>query len=104
MKRRFEIYYSKNFIDSCMGDQKVDVKNIEATHTYLCGMRAENMEAIFAGMQGEVWSPNGEGRPIIESLGLKHTSMSVGDVIHDVVNGKWYKVKNQGFELLNEED
>lgn len=103
MKRRFEVWYSKRFAVSCLGDQQVDVANMEATHTYLCGMRAESMDEIFAGMQGENWSPNGEARPIIEALGLQHTSMSVGDIIHDVVNGKWYKIKNVGFELIGED-
>lgn len=41
-------------------------------------------EARWGAMQGENWSPNGEARDLIRSLGLHHTSMSVGDVL--VVN------------------
>jgi hypothetical protein len=33
--------------------------------------------------QGENWSPNGEARDLILAKGLRHTSMSVGDVIED---------------------
>jgi len=39
------------------------------------------LEIIFAKMQGENWSPNGEARDLIRSKGLEHTSMSVGDVV-----------------------
>jgi hypothetical protein len=43
-------------------------------------------------------SPNGEARDLIESKGLAHTSMSVGDVI--VVDGEAHMVANFGFDKL----
>ena len=46
-------------------------------------------------MQGEKWSPKGEARELIKSKGLRHTSMSVGDVM--VVNGKPLLVDSVGF-------
>jgi hypothetical protein len=63
-------------------------------HTYNCcevadlfafvGMQwAEDKDHVFATMQGEVWSPNGEARDLIRGLGLRHTSMSVGDLVMD---------------------
>lgn len=44
----------------------------------------EELDRIFAIMQGEVWSPNGEARNLIRSRSLHHTSMSVGDVVRIV--------------------
>lgn len=38
-------------------------------------------EEIFTAMQGENWSPNGEGNDLIVARGADHTSMSVGDRI-----------------------
>ena len=40
-------------------------------------------------MQGEAWSPNGEARELIVSLGLHHTSMSIGDVVQDDDSAYW---------------
>lgn len=38
-------------------------------------------DGIFDMMQGENWGPDKEAHSLIPSLGLDHTSMSVGDVI-----------------------
>lgn len=54
---------------------------LEETHENLGWIDAEDHTKIFHKMQGFNWSPNGEARNIIESKGLHHTSMSVGDVI-----------------------
>ena len=61
---------------------------------------ANDLEEVFYAMQGEVWSPHGEAREFIRSLGLKHTSMSVGDVIYDVSARKYYVVDFIGFSEL----
>jgi hypothetical protein len=47
------------------------------------------LDDAFWQMQGENWSPNGEARPLIQSLGLSHTSMMVGDVIQDEDDAYW---------------
>lgn len=61
---------------------------------------ANDLEGAYFEMQGEVWSPNGEARGLIEALGLHHTSMSVGDVLHEIETGKFYEVAMSGFRLL----
>jgi hypothetical protein len=53
-------------------------------------------------MQGEVWSPNGEARGLIEAKGLLHTSMSVGDVV--VGPDGVHVVAMFGFELVEKSD
>ena len=58
---------------------------------------AENLDQVFHRMQGEVWSPEGEARDYIRFLGLKHTSMSVGDVIYDWLEDKYFAVQMCGF-------
>lgn len=39
------------------------------------------LDYTFQWMQGENWSPNGEANDHIRSLDLRHTSMSVGDIV-----------------------
>ena len=51
--------------------------------------RADNLDKAWWQMQAEHWSSNGEGKPLIERLGLSHTSMSVGDVIRDEGGACW---------------
>lgn len=56
------------------------VDKLDRTHIHLGEFEATDLDALFTKMQGEVWSPKGEARPLIEQKGLRHTSMSVGDV------------------------
>ena len=67
---------------------------------------AEGLDDVYSKMQGERWSPQGEARPLIEALGLTHTSMSAGDVILDLEENKFYEVAWSGFNevpLMTEE-
>lgn len=59
-----------------------------------------NLEKIWILMQGDNWSPNGEARNLIRKLGLKHTSMSIGDLIEDTNTGIFYEVAGIGFNNL----
>jgi hypothetical protein len=66
------------------------VANLEKTHALVKkGLRASSKDAVFAKMQGEHWSPQGQAIPLIKSLGLQHTSMSVNDVVRDLQGGFW---------------
>ena len=69
------------------------------THTFLREITTGALENVFAEMQGENWSPNGEARPLIEEKGLQHTSMSVGDVI-ETADGEFFVVRPVGFKEL----
>jgi hypothetical protein len=67
---------------------------------YICvgALDTESPEAAFHMMQGCIWSPNGEARAFIDSLGLEHTSMSVGDIFE--VNGRFFVTDRVGFVKL----
>lgn len=94
---KYRVYYMKPdfFRDGCFG-RKPNIDDLEATHVFLKETEASHLEALFGQMQGEVWSPNGEARPLIEARGLQHTSMSVGDVAVDP-NGLASVVATFGF-------
>jgi len=75
---------------------------IPGSYTYLLDIPAENLEGVFHTMQGHVWSPNGEARNFISSLGLHHTSMSVGDLAVEVETGQVWEVAFCGFNAVGE--
>lgn len=103
---KYAVWYMKPdwFRDGIMGD-KPDPKNLAKTHVYLKDLEVRDdgdgnsLERVWVAMQGENWSPNGEARPLIEEKGLRHTSMSVGDVAVDP-DGKAYMVASMGFKEL----
>ena len=97
----YAVYYSKNptFVEG------VKIGDLSKTHQYLGFMGAGGLEDLFVKMQGESWSPQGEARGLIKHLGLKHTSMSVGDVVLDVLTGEWWECAGAGWNVLgNKED
>jgi len=94
--KSFKVYYAVNpnfgFVPS--------LASLDKTHRFVKRIEAKGLEEVFFNMQGEVWSPNGEARELIRSLGLKHTSMSVGDVVVDEETKKHYVVDFVGFSEI----
>ena len=72
----------------------------EETHVFLKEVEAEGPWEVFQSMQGEVWSPNGEARALIEEKGLWHTSMSVGDLLEDE-QGRFFFCDSFGWRELS---
>lgn len=100
-----EIWYwlDDNARDFMMGydflkKQGVEVtpETIPTTHALIGRIRETDPEKIFAMMQGESWSPEGQARDMIKKSGTGHTSMSVGDVIR--IGDKWMMVDRYGFK------
>jgi len=79
---------------------KPELASLFITHKKVKRLEAHDLGEVFYTMQGEIWSPNGEARPLIRSLGLHHTSMSVGDVILDDEDHIYYLVEPVGFSEL----
>lgn len=74
------------------------------THTLVREFEAKDLEDAFWSSQAEVWSPNAEARPLILRLGLKHTSMSVGDVVEIVDTGECFVVVSVGFKPIGKRE
>jgi hypothetical protein len=84
--------------------------DLAKTHIHLKDVEIEpgknigyDLEQIWISMQGEMWSPNGEARPLIEAKGLRHTSMSVGDCLVEVDSGNVYLTASAGFKCILQE-
>lgn len=107
--KTFSVWYMKPefFRDGIMGVDWLkerglmpDPANLGATHVHLKDLELDgDLEDVFVRMQGEVWSPNGEAMLLIEAKGLRHTSMSMGDVV--VVDGRAHIADRFGFSELN---
>jgi hypothetical protein len=69
------------------------------THVFLRRVSAASLEDVFRFMQGDIWSPQGEARPLIEKKGLRHTSMSINDVVRDP-DGKYWQCLDLGWRQL----
>ena len=68
------------------------------THALIGKINVTHPSSIFGMMQGENWSPSGEGRNIISRSNTGHTSMSVGDIIK--IGPKLLFVDTNGFRRL----
>lgn len=86
---KYKIWYMKPsfFPDGILGynwlAEKGKLPNpekLEETHVFLTEIEANGPESVYYQMQGDIWSPNGEARELIEQKGLHHTSMSMGDI------------------------
>lgn len=81
----YQVYYKKDFSQ----DTQEAIENFESCYVPVMQLWEENLEDVFFTMQGEIWSPNAEAREAIQKVGLSHTSMSVGDVVHDLDYDEW---------------
>jgi hypothetical protein len=86
---KYKVWYMRPefFRDGILGvewlkerGKMLTLNTLTKTHIELGDFEATDLEDLFMKMQGEVWSPNGEAQPLIKAKGLRHTSMSVGDV------------------------
>ena len=77
----------------------LSVDQLAQTHVFLRAVPAASLEDVYWQMQGENWSPRGEARPLIEKLNLRHTSMSIGDVVQ-APGGRFYVCTPSGWEEI----
>ena len=102
---RFQVYYARRptfHPSGQFGTPHLTLTALQSSHVYLCEVEATCLDHAFCQMQGENWSPNGEGRALLQSLGLGHTSMSVGDVLCDE-EGIYWECLDQGWRTLEDE-
>ncbi len=111
----YTVYYAKpSYAREFRNDpSQVDGFNFVQTHRRVHDLEANDLDDVFMLMQGEAeWLAPAEMRERIQSLGLAHTSMSVGDVIefygmmeldkekHYVMKRFTYVVNFTGFTLI----
>lgn len=99
---QYRVYYMKPecFSTFIHGEELPTHEKLSETHTELKTVEATSLGGVFAMMQGERWSPNGEARALILARGLAHTSMSVGDVAENMENGKMWVCARLGWRKI----
>jgi hypothetical protein len=97
---KWMVYYRKD--PTFREDKDLIVSQIPHTHVFVRCVDAKDREEVFHKMQGEVWSPYGEQREYIKSRGLKHTSMSVGDIAVAMHSGfpLYLQCASSGWEII----
>lgn len=94
-KRIFNVWYARQFGLMIAGG------SLESTHILLRTLeKPMDLEEAWEHQQGEIWSPNGEARPLIIEKGLAHTSMSMGDVLEDANTKERWMVDFIGFKKM----
>ena len=101
----YQIFYARRptfYASGEFGTPCLTTATLRSSHARLCIVEADSLDDAWRQMQGENWSPNGEARPLLESLGLSHTSMSVGDVIRDE-DGIHWECLDRGWRPIEED-
>lgn len=93
---RYQVFYRVEA--TFREDKSLTVDDVSTKFKMVAVVEAENNDDVFYKMQGEVWSPLGEARPLIRALGLRHTSMSVGDVV--CLNGLFQECTIEGWRTI----
>jgi hypothetical protein len=98
------IFYAKN----PFSDEPVSISRLPITHRYVRSVQVDDtddngLDVVFYLMQGEMWSPHGEQKPLVMELGVKHTSMMLNDVIFSAQSNIFYVVQPFGFSKLEED-
>ena len=94
----YSIFYKKK-PEFCMLEVPTTV-NLE-DYAELGVIAADDHEDVFVKMQGEMWSPNEEARSLILAKDLRHTSMSVSDLLFDHYQSKYFMVISEGFQEVS---
>jgi len=80
----------------------VDLTRLNKTHVLVGTIKSKDLDEVWGMMQGDFWSPEGQANTMINKLGLRHTSMSVGDIIAiDDQMGDTHMVTGAGFLKLS---
>ena len=102
---RYQILYARRptfHPSGTFGIPRLTTATIQSTHVRLCHVEADRLDDAWLQMQAENWSPHDEARPLLERLGLNHTSMSVGDVIQDE-DGTYWECLDLGWRPIEDD-
>lgn len=72
-----EIWYLK----SGASTNNVDLENLYRTHAMIGTLAETDPETVFSMMQSENWDTDASAESMLNELGVKHSSMTTGDVI-----------------------
>jgi hypothetical protein len=96
---KYQVWYmTPSFHRGIVGNSP-DPNNLSATHVHLKDIEADSREDVLDRMRADIWSPNGEALDLLQSKGLQHITMTIGDVLVDEGDAV-YLVTAIGFSRL----
>ncbi len=87
--QKYRVFYARSPMAMLDQEPLPTVNDLPETHVFVRSVQATCLDDVYWQLQGDNWSPNGEARPLIEQLGLGHTSLSIGDVA-EAPDGRYY--------------
>jgi hypothetical protein len=102
---RYQVYYARRptfHPSGQFGTPLLTTSALAQSHVRLGEVEGDHLDDAFSRMQGENWSPHGEARELLHSLGLGHTSMSVGDLLQDD-EGVYWECLDRGWRRLEDD-
>lgn len=97
-------YMHQDFFPTYIGGSEMptlDAIRYDRTHVPLRCIEAEDLDDVYYQQQAFNWAQDPvDTNDLLRSKGLKHSSMSVGDVIEDVATGEFWVVRDAGFEVI----
>ena len=105
---KYQVFYARTPLYCLYGHrghlERITVERLSETHVFVRKVEAESKGEVYCSMQGQVWSPRGEAKPLIKRLGLSHTSTSIGDVVQDQDDRYWLCVEMGWKELESQQE
>lgn len=83
-------------------EDPITVSEVERTYIRMGSIEANGLEDVWVKMQGESWGRGPASNAYIREVGAQHTSMMMGDVVHDKRTGKWWIADEIGFTELKD--
>lgn len=98
----FHIWYYKNGLHPSLGDGYYPYESIPTAlqlakyYSKVREMPKTGLNLIFRDMNIGAWNEDRDNQIIVKALGT-HTSMSIGDLVHDTETNIWYKCDQGGW-------
>lgn len=102
-----EVWYVKKNYESIMErgydalheqNRLPNIDTLYRTHSMIGTVQPDDAEDVYSIMQAEAWDPEGKSKQMLNSVGVDHASMNVGDVV--IVNDVAYFADIEGFKEL----
>lgn len=99
----FRVWYMRpeSFGTYLHGSETPTIAGLAQTHVMLRSFKAEDLDAVYYEQQAFNWAQDWKAtNRLLDEKGLRHTSMSVGDVIEDLLGCEYWVVRPAGFEVI----
>lgn len=98
VKKSYEPVMQKGYDALHEQNRLPNINTLYRTHSMIGTVQPDDPEDVYGIMQAEAWDPDGKSKQMLNSVGVDHASMNIGDVV--VVNDVAYIADIEGFKEL----